>query len=204
MPTLRDATPPVLRRAGWGRRGYAVEAVDRWGTLAADALTLPAGPHADAALIELLMRRIDLGAGFVVTGERYRKADVDALVEWVVAAAPQAATPASPSMTASVTGDASTLRPQALGEHRFGAAPRFAEGYSADSVDDWLDEAAAALSAHEGGAPGTAALTAADVEAVRFPTKRGASAYPMDEVDDLLDRVAAALRAHEARTAGHR
>lgn len=211
MPQLQDAAPPTLRRAGWGRRGYAVEAVDRWGALAADALAMPAGPQADAAIIALLQGRLELGAALGTTGDRYRKDDVDALVEWVVAAAPvQDAhqSPASDASSSDASSDASaggaSLRPHELIEHRFAAPSRFAEGYSADSVDDWLDEAAAALSAHEAGSPASAPLTAADAEAARFPTMRGASAYRMDEVDDLLDRVAAALRAHEARASDHR
>ncbi|GAA1421490.1 DivIVA domain-containing protein [Agrococcus citreus] len=206
MPQLQDAAPPTLRRAGWGRRGYAVEAVDRWGALAADALAMPAGPQADAAIIALLQGRLELGAALATTGDRYRKDDVDALVEWVVAAAPVQDAPASPpsgSSTGASAGGAS-LRPHELIEHRFAAPAWLAEGYSADSVDDWLDEAAAALSAHEAGSPASAPLTAADAEAARFPTMRGASAYRMDEVDELLDRVAAALRAHEARASDHR
>lgn len=163
---------------------------------------MPAGPQADAAILALLHGRLELGAALRTAGERYRKDDVDAFVDWVVAAAPPQEA-SDPSAIGAAAGDAS-LRPRDLVEHRFRAAARFTEGYSADSVDDWLDEAAAALSAHEAGTPASAALTAADVEAARFPTMRGASSYRMDEVDDLLDRVAAALRAHEARASGPR
>jgi DivIVA domain-containing protein len=102
-----------------------------------------------------------------------------------------------------VAGSAAPLRPRDLVEHRFGAPGWFREGYSADSVDDWLDQAAAALAAHERG-DADAGVAAADVEAVRFPTKRGAAAYAMDEVDGLLERVAATLRALEASAARRR
>lgn len=198
MPIPRDAPMPELRRAGWLRRGYAVAAVDRWGATAADALALPPGPDADAAIAQVVFQAIDLGTSLGLTGDRYREGDVDALIAWVASAAPEPEPPANAAPPA----DGAPLRAQDVVEHRFGPVSGFSRGYSADHVDEWLDEAAAALGAHEAGEP--AALAAADVGAVRFALARGAAAYPMDEVDALLDRVAGALSTHEARAPGRR
>jgi len=73
---------------------------------------------------------------------------------------------------------------------------RLGTRYAVAQVDDFLDEAAAALTCWEGGTP--SALHADDVVHKEFRSVAlfGAG-YDADAVDDLLDRVAVQLREYE-------
>lgn len=64
-------------------------------------------------------------------------------------------------------------------------------GYEPDQVDDFLDEAAAALRDVAAGA--TPAMTVADVFDITFTPTRFRDGYDQAQVDEFLDRVADTL-----------
>ena len=72
------------------------------------------------------------------------------------------------------------------------------EGFSAEDVDDFLQECEVALHAYESG--GTPRLRSEDVVTRQFRTStRHGGSYDMDAVSEFLDRVTAALQEHEQR-----
>ena len=93
------------------------------------------------------------------------------------------------------------LTTTAIDDIRF-AVTKFREGYEQASVDAFLTEARAALSAWEQGTVGTApSLTADAVVDWRFPPTKFGNGYDQDQVDDFLDTIVVTLRDHEARAA---
>ncbi|GAB3478619.1 DivIVA domain-containing protein [Nocardiopsis coralliicola] len=89
-----------------------------------------------------------------------------------------------------------TLTPAGVRNKSF-STTRLTTGYNEEEVDDFLDAAEGALSAHIDGSSAAPPLTAAEVERVRFSTTRARPGYDPAQVDAFLDLLAEELRTYE-------
>ncbi|WP_072312684.1 DivIVA domain-containing protein [Agrococcus sp. Marseille-P2731] len=88
------------------------------------------------------------------------------------------------------------LTPQEIVTKHF-SMTRFAPGYEADEVDDYLDRIVLTLRGYLEGDGAAIELLSDDVAAARFATTRFREGYAAGEVDAFLDEVRATLRSHE-------
>ncbi|WP_181064233.1 DivIVA domain-containing protein [Pseudoclavibacter sp. AY1F1] len=92
------------------------------------------------------------------------------------------------------------MRSEDVRTKRFNAL-KFDGCYDVREVDQFLDQAAAALEGHENGEPDQAQIvTAHEVEAVKFTSRVYERGYSAQEVDVFLEELATALGSYESET----